>query len=204
MRVRWISARSGHADDADFACAKRIACTCSRAVRPAPGTILVKRRSHSCRSLDKRRNRLLSLARNGRVSHAHDCFADEIAIDFPSVDPFVERVRDAFLGERAEDDTVTAEVSVSPREASRDRRAARSAAARHLPLTAAAAAKPGPNRAWPAAAPATRSFRHPVRVSVPAARGRRRALPFPRQLAARRAGARRSAGGHQAELQNLK
>ena len=28
-----------------------------------------------------------------------DCFADEIAIDFPSVDLAVERMRDAFLGE---------------------------------------------------------------------------------------------------------
>jgi hypothetical protein len=34
---------------------------------------------------------------------SHDCFADEIAIDFPSVEPVVERMRDAFLGEREED-----------------------------------------------------------------------------------------------------
>jgi len=46
----------------------------------------------------------------------HDCFADEIAIDFPSVRPAVERMRDAFLGER-EGDVVRAEVSLSPREA---------------------------------------------------------------------------------------
>ena len=31
---------------------------------------------------------------------SNDCFADEIAIDFPSVEPAVERMRDAFLGER--------------------------------------------------------------------------------------------------------
>jgi len=51
---------------------------------------------------------------------AHDCFADEIAIDFPSVRPAVERMRDAFLGERLgehETDLVRAEVSLSPQEA---------------------------------------------------------------------------------------
>jgi hypothetical protein len=46
----------------------------------------------------------------------HDCFADEIAIDFPSVRPAVERMRDAFLGE-PEPDVLRAEVSLSPREA---------------------------------------------------------------------------------------
>jgi DnaJ-class molecular chaperone len=50
---------------------------------------------------------------------SHDCFADEIAIDFPSVDPLVERVRDAFLGEREDDDTVMAEVSLTTGEAFR-------------------------------------------------------------------------------------
>ncbi|MQA31661.1 MAG: hypothetical protein GEU82_17800 [Luteitalea sp.] len=48
---------------------------------------------------------------------AHDCFADEIAIDFPSVDPLVERVRDAFLGERDADEMVIAEVSLTASEA---------------------------------------------------------------------------------------
>jgi hypothetical protein len=47
---------------------------------------------------------------------SHDCFADEIAIDFPSVRPAVERMRDAFLGER-DGDVLRAEVSVSPRDA---------------------------------------------------------------------------------------
>lgn len=50
---------------------------------------------------------------------SHDCFADEVDIDFPSVDPLVERVRDAFLGERADDDTVTADVSLTAGEAFR-------------------------------------------------------------------------------------
>jgi hypothetical protein len=48
-----------------------------------------------------------------------DCFADEIAIDFPSVGHVVERMRDAFLGERADDGVVRAELQLSAREARR-------------------------------------------------------------------------------------
>jgi hypothetical protein len=47
---------------------------------------------------------------------SHDWFADEIAIDFPSVGPAVERMRDAFLGVRV-DDVVRADLSVTRREA---------------------------------------------------------------------------------------
>src|SRR3954469_12523878 len=51
----------------------------------------------------------------------HECFADEIAIDFPSVGHAVERICDAFRGERIDADSARmlhAEVSLSPREAS--------------------------------------------------------------------------------------
>lgn len=48
----------------------------------------------------------------------HDCFADEIAIDFPSVGHVVERMRATFLGEPAEDDVVTSELLLSSRDAS--------------------------------------------------------------------------------------
>ena len=48
---------------------------------------------------------------------SHECFADEIAIDFPSVGRVVERMRDAFLGERVDGDVLRAEVSLSQREA---------------------------------------------------------------------------------------
>jgi DnaJ-class molecular chaperone len=51
----------------------------------------------------------------------HECFADEIAIDFPSVGSAVERICDAFLGERMEGEgrnVLHADVSLSPREAS--------------------------------------------------------------------------------------
>ena len=48
---------------------------------------------------------------------SHECFADEIAIDFPSVGRVVERIRDAFLGEGEAGDVLRAEVSLSQREA---------------------------------------------------------------------------------------
>jgi len=48
---------------------------------------------------------------------APDCFADEIAIDFPSVGRVVERMRDSFLGEHEEADVLRADVSLSQREA---------------------------------------------------------------------------------------
>jgi hypothetical protein len=48
---------------------------------------------------------------------SYECFADEIAIDFPSVGCVVDRMRDAFLGERADADVVHREVSLSQREA---------------------------------------------------------------------------------------
>jgi hypothetical protein len=48
---------------------------------------------------------------------SHECFADEIAIDFPSVGRVVERMRDAFLGEAVDADVLRADVSLSQREA---------------------------------------------------------------------------------------
>ena len=47
----------------------------------------------------------------------HECFADEIAIDFPSVGNVVDRMRDAFLGERRDAEVLRADVSLSQREA---------------------------------------------------------------------------------------
>jgi hypothetical protein len=51
---------------------------------------------------------------------SRDCFADEIAIDFPSVEPAVERMRHAFLGDHGgndEDVVLRRRVLVSRREA---------------------------------------------------------------------------------------
>ena len=47
----------------------------------------------------------------------HECFADEIAIDFPSVGNVVDRMRDAFLGESADADVLRAQVWLSQSEA---------------------------------------------------------------------------------------
>ena len=46
-----------------------------------------------------------------------ECFADEVAIDFPSVDHVVERIRDEFLGERVGRDVLSTELRLSIREA---------------------------------------------------------------------------------------
>jgi hypothetical protein len=48
---------------------------------------------------------------------AQDCFADEVAIDFPSVDHVVERLRDAFLGEPPRGAMLSTEVLLSKRDA---------------------------------------------------------------------------------------
>jgi hypothetical protein len=49
---------------------------------------------------------------------SEQCFADEVAIDFPSVGLLTERVRAAFLGELGRLDTLTTEVLLSRRDAS--------------------------------------------------------------------------------------
>ena len=48
---------------------------------------------------------------------AQDCFADEIAIDFPSAGRVVDRMRDSFLGEPDARDVFETELALSPREA---------------------------------------------------------------------------------------
>ena len=53
------------------------------------------------------------------VQAGHECFADEIAIDFPPVGPLAERERDAFLGEAMAPDTLKTEVLLSVRDAAR-------------------------------------------------------------------------------------
>lgn len=56
------------------------------------------------------------------TSVPRECFADEIAIDFPSIDRFVDRLRHDFVHGGAADDyalrTLIADITVSPREAS--------------------------------------------------------------------------------------
>lgn len=90
----------------------------------------------SRRFLDKqptgsyRNETTVSRDRHGFLPHAEwdalsasgsprDCFADEVAIDFPSVDQFVPRVRDRFFGRQSETETLTTEVSLSRQQATR-------------------------------------------------------------------------------------
>lgn len=49
----------------------------------------------------------------------HECFADEIAIDFPSVGDVVDRMRDAFFGEDADGELLVTDVALSPDDAAR-------------------------------------------------------------------------------------
>jgi hypothetical protein len=97
-----------------------------------------------------------------------DCFADEIAIDFPSVGQFVARVRDRFLGTHAEADMLTTEVSVSRREASRG-----TVVPLNVPLRGTCADCGGRGETWAEPCFTCRGtgnslVHHPVRVSVPA------------------------------------
>jgi hypothetical protein len=50
---------------------------------------------------------------------APGCFADEVAVDFPSVGDAIERMRDRFLGKPVDQDVLTSVLHLSPREASR-------------------------------------------------------------------------------------
>jgi hypothetical protein len=97
-----------------------------------------------------------------------DCFADEIAIDFPSVGQFVARVRDRFLGAQAEADTLTTEVSVSKREASRG-----IVLPLTVPLRATCSHCGGRGETWAepcftCCGTGNALVHHPVRVAVPA------------------------------------
>lgn len=53
-----------------------------------------------------------------RAAASLECFADEVVIDFPSVGPVVERMRDAFLGEGGPIHVLMTDVRLSHREAS--------------------------------------------------------------------------------------
>jgi len=97
-----------------------------------------------------------------------DCFADEIAIDFPSVDRLVSRVRDRFLGLPPEADLITVHVRVSPSEAHRGARVPL-----HVPLRDLCSHCGGRGEVWSESCPGChgaghRIQRYPVRVWVPA------------------------------------
>jgi hypothetical protein len=98
----------------------------------------------------------------------YECFADEIAIDFPSVGHVVERMRHAFLGEADEDAPLAAEVCVSSREASGGL-----VVPLHVPVRATCPACGGRGEIWtdrcePCGGSGDTLFQHPVRLTVPA------------------------------------
>jgi hypothetical protein len=100
---------------------------------------------------------------------SHDCFKDEIAIDFPSIGGLVDRVRDAFLGDDARESagTVTREVRLSNHEARRG-----TIVPLELPIRGTCRRCGGRGEVWtePCAAccgSGDSLVRHPIRVSVP-------------------------------------
>jgi hypothetical protein len=98
----------------------------------------------------------------------HEAFADEIAIDFPSVDHLIERERDAFLGEAAGADLLTTVLSVSSASA-----ASGATVPFALPLPSTCAACGGRGETWSdpclACSGSGESLvQHPLRFTVPA------------------------------------
>lgn len=98
----------------------------------------------------------------------HDCFADEIAIDFPSVDHVVDRMRAAFLGGHVEAGVVAAEVCLSHENAWRG-----TVVPVLVPIRGLCPLCGGRGGTWAEACGGCRGtgdwlFHHPVRVAVPA------------------------------------
>jgi hypothetical protein len=97
----------------------------------------------------------------------HECFADEIAIDFPSVGHVVERMRDAFLGEDVDADIISTEVLLSRREASDGL-----VVSIEVPIRATCPDCGGRGETWTepcvdCSGTGESLFRHPVKVSLP-------------------------------------
>jgi hypothetical protein len=99
---------------------------------------------------------------------ARGCFDDEIAIDFPSIGPVVERMRDALLGADRATDAQAAAISLSAREAF-----AGATVALEVPLRATCVRCGGRGETWEercgtCAGSGQCSTPHQFRVAVPA------------------------------------
>jgi hypothetical protein len=99
---------------------------------------------------------------------ARDCFADEIAIDFPSVGHAVERIRAAFLEERPAADVLATELQLSSVEARRGL-----VVPLTVPMRGTCSRCGGRGETWtepcdPCCGTGESLFHHAVRVSVPA------------------------------------
>jgi hypothetical protein len=98
---------------------------------------------------------------------AENCFADEVAIDFPSVDDAVARMRESFLGERSVPDVLSAELRLSRVEALDGL-----VVPLDVPIRCTCAACGGRGETWTEPCDSCRGtgeslLHHPVRVSVP-------------------------------------
>ena len=98
---------------------------------------------------------------------APDCFADEIAIDFPSLDSMVDRIRTAFLEEHQPADLLSRELALSTREARRGL-----VVPLDVPMHGTCRECGGHGETWtgecePCGGTGGTLVHHPVRVSVP-------------------------------------
>jgi hypothetical protein len=114
------------------------------------------------RCLDKR------WTRSYRTDVPHECFADEIAIDFPSVGHVVERIRDSFLGEPPRRDVLTTELRLSRTQASYGL-----VVPLEVPIRGTCPTCGGRGESWtepchPCCGTGESLFHHPVRLAVPA------------------------------------
>jgi hypothetical protein len=103
-----------------------------------------------------------------RADVPRDCFADEIAIDFPSVGHVVERIRESFLGERSAADVLATELQLSSLEARRGL-----VVPLDVPMRGTCSTCGGRGETWtepcdPCRGTGESLFHHPVRVSLPA------------------------------------
>jgi hypothetical protein len=98
----------------------------------------------------------------------YEFFADEIAIDFPSVEHVVERMRNAFLGECGDDEILTSEVCLSSREASGGLVVSLEVPVRGTCPTCGGRGETWAERCGSCCGTGDALFHHPVRVTLPA------------------------------------
>ena len=132
-------------------------------------------------------------------SVAHECFADEIAIDFPSAGRVVERMRDCVSRRVDVARSVRSRAgAVAARGVRRPGHARSSSRFAARARAAADAASRGPSRACAARDRAKRFSITPSTSRCRSGRQRRRHVPLPRHLAAYRFGARERPHRHSA------
>ena len=102
------------------------------------------------------------------LRHDRRWFADEVAIDFPSVAPAIERMRSAFLADEHVEDADRGTRDLAARSARRRDRPARRARSGAPAASAADAAKHGRSPARGCAGSGVELMHHQVHITVPA------------------------------------